>query len=95
MQRIGFALPVLLAVPLAVGALNEVCEQRRADPCFMSALLSKELFWQCPAQGQSSFSWAFWTQPQAWIWTGWLLSQCWVCVHLWRPKHERLARSEK
>jgi chitin synthase len=57
--------------------------------------LSKELFWQCQPRIISFWSWAFWLNPQTWIWLGWLLAQFWVSIHLWTPKHERLARSEK
>lgn len=31
----------------------------------------------------------------AWIWLLWLLSQTWVTIHIWTPKAERLASTEK
>ncbi|KAK6046965.1 hypothetical protein COOONC_15531, partial [Cooperia oncophora] len=53
----------------------------------------QELFWKC-FSSYSSFT-AFLSSPQSWIWLSWFISQCWITVHLWTPKHERLARSEK
>ncbi|CAD5215711.1 unnamed protein product [Bursaphelenchus xylophilus] len=94
-QRMGFALPVLLVVPVTVTFLTDSCERRAQDPCYMSNLFSKELFWQCDVSDTSIWSYAFWSRPQTYIWLGWLLSQIWVCIHLWNPKHERLAKSER
>uniref|UniRef100_A0A7E4VWA1 chitin synthase n=1 Tax=Panagrellus redivivus TaxID=6233 RepID=A0A7E4VWA1_PANRE len=95
MQRMGFALPIALTVPLTVFFLSTTCEKRAQDPCHMTSVLSKELFWQCPIDPVSFWHWNFWTNPQTWIWLAWLGSQIWVTIHLWTPKHERLARSEK
>lgn len=53
----------------------------------------QELFWKC-FSSYSSFT-VFLSSPQTWIWLSWFISQCWITVHLWTPKHERLARSEK
>lgn len=95
MQRTGFALPIFLVVPVTNVFLTDSCSSRMLDACFMSNILSKELFWQCQPRIISFWSWAFWLNPQTWIWLGWLLAQFWVSIHLWTPKHERLARSEK
>uniref|UniRef100_A0A914D222 Calponin-homology (CH) domain-containing protein n=1 Tax=Acrobeloides nanus TaxID=290746 RepID=A0A914D222_9BILA len=95
MQRMGFALPIALAVPATVAFLSTTCEQRMKDPCHMTGILTKELFWQCPAESIGMWDFYFWMSPQTWIWLTWLVSQLWVTIHLWTPKHERLARSEK
>lgn len=31
----------------------------------------------------------------AWVWLLWLLSQTWITIHIWTPKAERLASTEK
>lgn len=31
----------------------------------------------------------------AWVWLLWLLSQTWITLHIWTPKCERLATTEK
>lgn len=95
MQRMGFALPIALTVPVTVFFLATTCERRQSDACHMTSILTKELFWQCKAHPSGVYSWGFWSEPQTWIWLAWLASQLWITVHLWTPKHERLARSEK
>jgi hypothetical protein len=32
---------------------------------------------------------------QAWVWLLWLLSQTWITLHIWTPKAERLATTER
>ncbi|CAD5211352.1 unnamed protein product [Bursaphelenchus okinawaensis] len=94
-QRVGFALPLSLAVPVTVTLLSDSCERRAVDACYMSNVVSKELFWQCGATDASVWSYEFWSRPQTYIWLGWLVTQVWVCIHLWAPKQERLATSER
>uniref|UniRef100_A0A1I7XD52 chitin synthase n=1 Tax=Heterorhabditis bacteriophora TaxID=37862 RepID=A0A1I7XD52_HETBA len=93
MQRMGFALPMALSVPATVFVLSSSCTFRTNDSCHMTNALTKELFWRC-FSSYNSFG-DFILSPQTWIWLCWLLSQCWITIHLWTPKHERLARSEK
>jgi len=35
------------------------------------------------------------TNQYAWMWLLWLLSQTWITLHIWTPKCERLATTEK
>lgn len=95
MQRIGFALPLMLVVPVTVSFLTDACHIRSDDPCFMANMVTKELFWKCNASTGPAWTWEFLAKPQTYIWLGWLVSQFWVCIHLWTPRHERLAKSEK
>lgn len=37
----------------------------------------------------------FITRQMAWVWLLWLLSQTWITIHIWTPKAERLASTEK
>ncbi|VDM63073.1 unnamed protein product [Angiostrongylus costaricensis] len=93
MQRLGFALPMALAVPTTVLVLSITCMFRAADSCHLTNTLTKELFWRCFST-YSSLT-VFISSPQTWIWMGWFISQCWITVYLWAPEHERLAKSEK
>ena len=34
-------------------------------------------------------------RDHAWIWALWLVSQIWITIHLWWPRCERLAPTEK
>uniref|UniRef100_A0A8R1DIP0 chitin synthase n=1 Tax=Caenorhabditis japonica TaxID=281687 RepID=A0A8R1DIP0_CAEJA len=93
MQRMGFALPMALSVPVTVFLLSTTCKMRTKDSCHLTNILTVELFWQCKGT-YTSFS-DFLLSPQTWIWLCWLASQFWITIHLWNPKHERLAKSEK
>ncbi|CAI4232245.1 unnamed protein product [Auanema sp. JU1783] len=93
MQRMGFALPMALSVPATVLVLSSTCSLRNDEPCHMTNALTKELFWKCFSNYNSLSD--FILSPQTWIWLTWLGSQIWITIHLWTPKHERLARSEK
>ncbi|CEF71032.1 Chitin synthase family-containing protein [Strongyloides ratti] len=95
MQRMGFALPTALSVPATVLLLSTTCKKRYENSCHMSNIIAKELFWKCQDEPVSAFDIDFWLQPQTWIWLCWLGSQIWVTIHLWNPKHERLAKTEK
>ncbi|PAV79546.1 hypothetical protein WR25_20899 isoform B [Diploscapter pachys] len=93
MQRMGFALPVALSVPATIFLLSNSCYLRMKNPCYLTGFLTVELFWTCD---NSPFSISdFLLSPQTWIWLSWLISQFWITIHLWNPKHERLAKSEK
>lgn len=37
----------------------------------------------------------FISRQMAWVWLLWLLSQTWITIHIWTPKAERLASTEK
>uniref|UniRef100_A0A0N5BY92 chitin synthase n=1 Tax=Strongyloides papillosus TaxID=174720 RepID=A0A0N5BY92_STREA len=95
MQRMGFALPTALSVPATILFLSTTCKKRYENSCHMSNIIAKELFWKCHDEPISAFDIEFWLQPQTWIWLCWLGSQVWVTIHLWNPKHERLAKTEK
>ncbi|CAD6197537.1 unnamed protein product [Caenorhabditis auriculariae] len=93
MQRMGFALPMALSVPCTVFVLSTTCHFRAKNPCHLTSFLTIELFWQCGSAYKSIAD--FVLTPQTWIWLCWLASQFWITIHLWNPKHERLAKSEK
>lgn len=93
MQRMGFALPMALSVPVTVLFLSTNCAMRAKDPCHFTNFLTVELFWQC--NDTYSTIGDFLLKPQTWIWLCWLASQFWTTIHLWNPEHERLAKSEK
>lgn len=97
MQRAGFALPLHLTVPVLLALMSIGVERRSIDPCYMTAFLPKEVFWQFDNQNVEPAIWRrdFWMAWKTWIWLGWWIAQFWITIHLWGPKHERLARSEK
>jgi chitin synthase len=50
------------------------------------------LYWDCP---NGDFLTEVITNQYAWVWLLWLLSQTWITLHIWTPKCERLAHTEK
>ncbi|XP_066260725.1 chitin synthase chs-2 isoform X1 [Euwallacea similis] len=91
-QGFSYAFPVNLTIPVAVSLLITACGLRNGDPCFFHETIPDYLFYEIPA---ATFLNDFISHQHAWIWLLWLLSQTWVTLHIWTPKCERLARTEK
>ncbi|GBM97395.1 Chitin synthase chs-2 [Araneus ventricosus] len=91
-QGFSFAFPISLTIPVSISMLIAACGIRTEDECFFEAFIPKYLFWTCP---QGNFLQEFVSDKFAWIWLLWLLSQTWIAVHIWTPKCERLASTEK
>ncbi|KAI8045394.1 hypothetical protein M5D96_001574 [Drosophila gunungcola] len=87
-QGFSYAFPVSLTVPLSVTFLIAACGIRIDDPCFFHDTIPDYL--------PSNFRFNnFVTEQMAWAWILWLLSQTWIALHIWTPKCERLATTEK
>jgi len=91
-QRLAFALPLNLCVPVIVFVLNAMCLHRLQDSCYFTNVLPYELFWKCPSIASVH---DLITRPQTWFWLLWLLAQIWVTIHIWMPKCERLADTDR
>lgn len=92
MQRFSFALPLNLCVPVTVFILVSFCTSRSKNNCFMTETLPYEMFWRCYHAATVQ---EFFTTPQTWVWLVWLLSQIWITIHVWFPKCERLADTDR
>ncbi|KAF8790062.1 Chitin synthase chs-2 like protein [Argiope bruennichi] len=91
-QGFSFAFPINLTIPVCISMLIAACGVRTEDVCFFEDIIPKYLFWTCP---QGNFFQDFISSQYAWVWLLWLLSQTWITVHIWTPKCERLASTEK
>ncbi|XP_065164393.1 chitin synthase chs-2 isoform X3 [Atheta coriaria] len=91
-QGFSYAFPVNLTIPVSISLLITACGLRNDDPCFFNETLPGYLFYQSPPV---YFFNDFITHQHAWVWMLWLLSQTWITLHIWTPKCERLARTEK
>merc|ERR1712223_1480583 len=91
-QGFSYAFPVIMTVPLTVIGLIAACGLRNEDSCYFRDTLPDYLYWECPG---GDFLSDFITNQHAWIWIFWLLSQTWITFHIWIPKCERLAPTEK
>jgi len=91
-QGFSYAFPVSLTVPLSVTFLIAACGIRIDDPCFFHDTIPDYLFFTSPSNFRFN---NFVTEQMAWAWILWLLSQTWIALHIWTPKCERLATTEK
>ncbi|CAH0557892.1 unnamed protein product [Brassicogethes aeneus] len=91
-QGFSYAFPVNLTIPVTISLMIAACGLRNGDPCFFHDTIPSYLFFESPS---ASFLNDFISHQHVWIWLLWLLSQTWVTLHIWTPKCERLARTEK
>ncbi|EEB10859.1 chitin synthase, putative [Pediculus humanus corporis] len=91
-QGFSYAFPVNLTIPIAISLLIAACGLRNEDPCFYQGFLPDYLFFESP---NVFYLDEFIFKQHGWIWILWLLSQTWITLHIWTPKCERLATTEK
>lgn len=91
-QGFSFAFPISLTIPISISMMIAACGIKTEDDCFFEQVIPKYMFWTCP---QGNFLQEFISDKYAWMWLLWLLSQTWIAVHIWTPKCERLASTEK
>ncbi|XP_063977240.1 chitin synthase chs-2 isoform X2 [Diachasmimorpha longicaudata] len=91
-QGFSYAFPVSLTIPVLISLLIAACGLRNNDPCFFHGTIPDYLFYDAPPP---YFLNDFVSKQYAWVWLLWLLSQTWFTIHIWTPKCERLAATEK
>ncbi|XP_075212205.1 hyaluronan synthase-like protein kkv [Lycorma delicatula] len=91
-QGFSYAFPVNLTIPVTISILIAMCGLRQEDPCFFHNTIPDYLFFESPP---IYFLNDFISRQHAWVWLLWLLSQTWITLHIWTPKCERLATTEK
>ncbi|XP_049868796.1 chitin synthase chs-2 isoform X4 [Pectinophora gossypiella] len=91
-QGFSYAFPINLVIPLVVNLLIAACGLRNGDNCFFHGTIPDYLFFESPPVFTLS---DFISRQMAWVWLLWLLSQTWITIHIWTPKAERLASTEK
>ncbi|XP_012283627.1 uncharacterized protein LOC105701456 isoform X1 [Orussus abietinus] len=91
-QGFSYAFPVNLTIPVCISLLIAACGLRNEDPCFFHGTIPDYLFYESPPL---YFLNDFVSKQYAWVWLLWLLSQTWITLHIWTPKCERLAATEK
>jgi chitin synthase len=93
-QGFSFAFPISLTVPVTISALIGFCGVHFDNKCKISDFfIPKYLFWYCHEEPFIRDEPFF--NIHAIMWLGWLLSQTWIAIHIWAPKCERLATTEK
>ncbi|CAL4108316.1 unnamed protein product, partial [Meganyctiphanes norvegica] len=90
-QGFSFAFPVNLTIPVSISLLITACGLRYDTTCSFG-YMPPYLFWGCK---NGDILDDFLNKDFAWVWLLWLLSQTWITLHIWTPKTERLASTEK
>lgn len=104
-QRFSFAFALVLTVPVTLSLLIAACGIHFEDRCNSNQSgLPTYLFWTCHkipfmssggnVNEASSMVNGF-TNIHAFMWLVWLISQAWITVHIWMPRCERLATTDK
>lgn len=91
-QGFSYAFPVNLTIPFSISLLIAACGIRNGDPCVYHGSIPDYLFFESPPVFKLS---DFASRQMAWAWLLWLFSQFWITLHIWTPKCERLATTEK
>ena len=91
-QGFSYAFPVNLTIPISISLLIAACGIRSGDPCFYHGTIPDYLFFESPPVFKLS---DLASKQMAWAWLLWLFSQFWITLHIWMPKCERLATTEK
>lgn len=91
-QTFSFTFPVQLTVPFSVTTLIIVCGLRESYTCRYHTFLSDYLFFKMPP---IYYLQEYLINEFAWIWVFWLLSQIWITRHIWLPKSDKNASTEK
>ncbi|XP_055344655.1 chitin synthase chs-2-like [Paramacrobiotus metropolitanus] len=92
MQRFSFAFPLSLTVPAVASLLITICGMRAGNGCFLTNAIPESLYWTC-FHGDVIQDLFF--RDQTWVWILWLFSQTWITLHIWIPKAERLAKTDR
>ncbi|XP_038118969.1 chitin synthase chs-2 [Culex quinquefasciatus] len=91
-QSFSMAFPINLTVPVTVTLLLVFCGLREADVCVFNGFLPDYLFFRMPP---IYYLFDYVVNEFSWLWLLWLLSQTWITRHLWMPKSDRNASTEK
>lgn len=91
-QGFSFALPINLTIPVTISLLIAACALRDKDPCYFHGIIPDYLFYSSPVFSALS---KFILEEYTWVWLLWFFSQTWITLHIWTPKCERLASTDK
>nr|AUS84047.1 chitin synthase-1 [Tetranychus cinnabarinus] len=93
-QRISFASPLILSVPVTAMTLAQFCVLNFENSCSLNRFLPRYLFWSCPS-ADTFFTDGVFYNLHGMIWVIMYISQFWITFHMFNPKCERLATTEK
>lgn len=92
-QLFSFAVPLNMAVPFTITFLIAMVGVREFDTCAFHGFLPDYLFFNMPDERYDFFEYI--GKEFSWLWLLWLFSQTWITRHIWSPKSEKNASTEK
>ena len=87
-QRFSFALPLSLVIPVCISFAIPMCHFRNEEPCKYSAIFPQNLFYHCPENMDSSWTWL--VDDFIFMWIPLYISHLWISIQIWFPKNKRL-----
>lgn len=95
LQVVSFSLPLMLVAPVMLGLFMGNCESFKLSES-TGSLMPSYLYWTCDIHGISyDFLEKLVSDYYLPIALGWWLSFLWVTFHIWVPRVERLAQTER
>lgn len=91
-QGFSFAFPINLTIPVGISIMILLCGLREEDVCAFHNFIPDYLFFKIPPVHLME---TYVREDYAWIWLLWLFSQTWITKHIWSPKNDRNASTEK
>lgn len=92
-QLFSFAVPINMAVPFTITFLITMVGVREFDTCAFHGFLPDYLFFNMPDERYDFLDYI--GKEFSWLWLLWLFSQTWITRHIWSPKSEKNASTEK
>ena len=80
----------MFTVPISIILFSVSCDLHLTDACALASFIPRHIFWTCPNELNVSFA-----SIENLLWIFWIMSQIWICLHICKPKCERLATTEK
>lgn len=93
-QNFSYALPLSLATPVTVCVATLLSQMRAADLCSLHGLMPDYLTLQSLGQNLQHLA-TLSLDYALWLWPLWWLAQLWTCLHIWRPRNDKNAPTEK
>ncbi|XP_071447223.1 chitin synthase chs-2-like [Hetaerina americana] len=91
-QPFSFAFSLNLTVPVTITLLIAFCSEHAENACAFYGIIPNHLFFNSPSMFMLT---EFLSKQQAWLWLLWLLSQAWITLHIWSPKCDRVAPTDR
>ena len=90
----SYAVPLTCVTPVVIVALLGMCSAWNDDVCQFTGGFGPPsyMFWSCHGK-EELFD--MMNEQFLWIVILWWLSQIWISMHVWEPKNERLAKTDK